>query len=122
MISSSGNKSLKIGYKQTMKALANKCEKVYVAEDSEDRIRQAVEKAAAMLGEKTAQALEIPDVLGQGLVPGVHEAPKSATPDQLLSQLSLTIPLEIDGYRLGVAAIEGINRVNSATGRVELSM
>lgn len=81
-----------------------------------------VEKEAAMLGEKTAQALEIPDAFGQRMVPGAHEAPKSATPDQLLSQLSLTIPLEIDGYRLGVAAIEGINRVNSATGRVELSM
>ena len=46
MISSSEKKNLKIGYKQTMKALVNKCEKVYVAEDSEERIRQAVIKAA----------------------------------------------------------------------------
>ena len=46
MISESEKKSLKIGYKQTMKALVNKCEKVFVAEDSEERIRQAVIKTA----------------------------------------------------------------------------
>lgn len=46
MISEAEKKNLKIGYKQTMKALINKCEKVYVAEDSEERIRQAVIKTA----------------------------------------------------------------------------
>ena len=47
MISETEKKNLKIGYKQTMKALVNKCSKVYVAEDSEERIRQAVVKAAS---------------------------------------------------------------------------
>ena len=46
MISEAEKKNLKIGYKQTMKALSGKCEKVYVAEDCEERIRQAVIKAA----------------------------------------------------------------------------
>ncbi len=50
MISSSEKKNLKIGYKQTMKALINKCERVYVAEDCEDRIRQAVLKTASENG------------------------------------------------------------------------
>lgn len=36
--------------------------------------------------------------------------------------LSITVPLEVDGYRLGVAAIEGINRVAQGTGRVELNL
>ena len=31
-------------------------------------------------------------------------------------------PLEIDGYRLGVAAIEGINRVTQGTGRIQLNL
>ena len=46
MISSSEKKNLKIGYKQTMKALVNKCAKVFIAEDSEDRIKDAVKNAA----------------------------------------------------------------------------
>ena len=36
--------------------------------------------------------------------------------------ISITIPLELDGYRLGVAAIEGINRVTQGSGRVELNL
>ena len=46
MISSSEKKNLKIGYKQTMKALSKKCAKVFVAEDCEDRIKDAVKNAA----------------------------------------------------------------------------
>lgn len=49
-------------------------------------------------------------------------ARQAVSPDQALSSLSLTVPLEIDGYRLGVAAIEGINRVAKGTGRVELML
>ena len=36
--------------------------------------------------------------------------------------IHITIPLEVDGYQLGVAAIEGINRVSRVTGRAELSV
>ena len=46
MISSSEKKNLKIGYKQTIKALSKKCAKVFVAEDCEDRIKDAVIKLA----------------------------------------------------------------------------
>ena len=41
---------------------------------------------------------------------------------QAQEQIHLTIPLEVDGYQLGVAAIEGINRVSRVTGRAELSI
>ena len=46
MISEAEKKYLKIGYKQTMKALSKKCAKVFIAEDCEDRIKDAVKKAA----------------------------------------------------------------------------
>ncbi len=39
-----------------------------------------------------------------------------------LDRVSLTVPLYIDGYRLGVAAIDGINRVSRGTGGVELTL
>ncbi|MBE5783275.1 MAG: hypothetical protein E7329_08195 [Clostridiales bacterium] len=80
-----------------------------------------VEKEAASLGMRAAAALEIPEIK-QPVAPAVSVQPTVSPADQLLSQLSLTIPLEIDGYRLGVAAIEGINRVNAGTGRIELSI
>lgn len=50
MISSSEKKNLKIGYKQTIKALSKKCAKVFIAEDCEDRIKDAVKKAAQEIG------------------------------------------------------------------------
>ena len=34
----------------------------------------------------------------------------------------VTLPLEIDGYRLGMAVIENINRIMGTTGRVELNL
>ena len=42
------------------------------------------------------------------------------TPAQ--ENISITIPLEVDGFQLGVAAIDGINRVSRVTGRAELSV
>ena len=79
------------------------------------------EREAASLGSRTAAALQFPDVP----VPVPAAAPSAAaTPagEAALPPISLTIPLEIDGYRLGVAAIEGINRVSHGTGRVELTL
>ena len=78
-----------------------------------------VEKEAGALGERTAQALHFPQV--EFPVP-VSSAPAAPAPDmdQLLSRISITVPLEVDGYQLGLAAIEGINRVSQGTGRVEL--
>ena len=79
-----------------------------------------VEREAASLGSRTAAALQFPDVP----VPVPAAAPSAAAPagEAALPPISLTIPLEIDGYRLGVAAIEGINRVSHGTGRVELTL
>ncbi|MBR6525484.1 MAG: hypothetical protein IKT57_05895 [Clostridia bacterium] len=36
--------------------------------------------------------------------------------------IHITVPLEVDGYQLGMAAIENINRVSRMTGRAELSI
>lgn len=37
-------------------------------------------------------------------------------------QISITVPLEVDGYRLGVAAANGLNRVRASTGRFGLTL
>ncbi len=82
-----------------------------------------VEKEAAALGRGAADALKAPeyDVPPlSSLTPGPFSSPAAPAADP--APISLTIPLEIDGYRLGVAAIEGINRVTQGTGRVELSL
>ncbi len=82
-----------------------------------------VEKEAAALGHRAASALEAPD-FSLPILPlqtaQAASAPTASSPDS--QPISITIPLEIDGYRLGVAAIEGINRVTQSTGRVELSL
>lgn len=36
--------------------------------------------------------------------------------------IHLTIPIEVDGYQLGVAAINGINQVSRLSGKAELSV
>lgn len=68
-----------------------------------------VEAAAGNLGGQSFQALATPIA-----------ASSPSSLDQALSRIAITIPLEIDGYRLGVAAIDGINRVSLGAGRTEL--
>lgn len=80
-----------------------------------------VEKEAGSLGFRAAQALAAPENEGP-LFPASSPVSHPVDMDQALSRLSLTIPLEVDGYQLGVAAIEGINRVSRGSGRVELTM
>ncbi|MBQ9263742.1 MAG: hypothetical protein IJ189_05965 [Clostridia bacterium] len=80
-----------------------------------------VEKEASLLGQTAASALSAPDVATPGATWSGFAA-SSPTPEQTPLNLSITVPLEIDGYRLGVAAIEGINRVTNGTGRVELAL
>ena len=82
-----------------------------------------VEKEAAALGHRAASALETPEFALP--IPAIQPASpaaaaSAASPDP--TPISITIPLEIDGYRLGVAAIEGINRVTQSTGRIELTI
>ena len=81
-----------------------------------------VEKEASQLGQHAADALEMPKNFPDAFPLTRREQHGLQPSDPLLTPFSLTIPLEIDGYRLGVAAIEGINRVNGTTGRVELSL
>lgn len=80
-----------------------------------------VEKEAQTLGLSAAQALADP-ALRQPLPAAPFAESQSAAPVSADGALNLTIPLEIDGYRLGVAAIEGINRVTGGTGRVTLNL
>ena len=80
-----------------------------------------VEKAAGLVGDQAAQALEIPDfarTLPLPVQPAATAA--SAPPSGESAPISISIPLEVDGYQLGVAAIEGINRVTNGSGRIEL--
>ena len=82
-----------------------------------------VERQAAALGRTAYQAMKVPDLdVPAFSLPTPLAAPVSPSPEAQLPPISLTIPLEIDGYRLGVAAIEGINRVTQGAGRVELTM
>lgn len=81
-----------------------------------------VEKEAGVLADRTASALS-GAALSQPVEPRASFfAPASEAAAQPPAPISITIPLEIDGYRLGVAAIEGINRVSHGSGRVELSL
>ena len=82
-----------------------------------------VEKEADLLGHRAASALQIPEFQQPFLISAPHSSPaQGAVPDSANQNISITIPLEIDGYRLGVAAIEGINRVTQGSGRVELNL
>lgn len=82
-----------------------------------------VEKEADLLGHRAAQALEIPDFQPPVFFATPHfSSAQPVSQDQGQQNISITIPLEIDGYRLGVAAIDGINRVTQGSGRVELNL
>ena len=73
-----------------------------------------VEQAAGRLSDRAVYSLSPQSPL-----------PASAPPpslDQALSRIAITIPLEIDGYRLGVAAIDGINRVSRSAGKTGLQL
>lgn len=79
-----------------------------------------VEKEAGNLGQRAADALSAPEIIQPILTPEFLKSSQPAGMESALSPISITIPLEIDGYRLGVAAIEGINRVTHGTGKIEL--
>ena len=75
----------------------------------------------AWRGKDSALARSGPDVLPDLPASAFSRSAPSENGDGYLP-LSITVPLEVDGYRLGVAAIEGINRVAQGTGRVELNL
>ena len=79
----------------------------------------APEKAAdASLRSLSSSAFSVPSLP----LPDAPAVPAASSPGGEDQPLSLTVPLEIDGYRLGVAVIEGINRVARGSGRIELSL
>lgn len=87
-----------------------------------DRLPQ-VEQATAALGARAADALQasVPD----GVFPPYHlQERDGALPAAAgaVPPVNLTLPLEIDGYRLGMAVIENLNRITGSTGRVELTI
>lgn len=72
-----------------------------------------------------AQAVRRMSTAAVGALPSIQHAQgaKSAPdPESSLAGVSLTVPLYIDGYKLGEAAINGINRVSRTTGGVELQL
>ena len=81
-----------------------------------------VEKEAGDLAGRAASKLSVSE-LSQPVEPrALFSVPSGKESAPLSAPISITVPLEIDGYRLGVAAIEGINRVSHGSGRVELSL
>lgn len=81
-----------------------------------------VEKEADLLGRRATAALQPVAASPVLPIPSLITAAQSAAPAAPPQEISITIPLEIDGYRLGVAAIEGINQVTRGSGRVELNL
>ena len=86
-------------------------------QDSAER----VDREASALGVSAAQALQIPE-MEMPLSPQPVFGQAAAAPAEKEMPISIQIPLEIDGYRLGLAAIEGINRVTQGTGRLDLKL
>lgn len=70
------------------------------------------EQQSRALADRTAAAL-------QENTPSVSQA---RPVHQDAPPVHVTLPLEIDGYRLGMAVLENINRIMDATGRVELNV
>lgn len=73
-----------------------------------------LEAETGRLGLRTAMALEEAASPSSGRTDGIQAAP--------MTPVHVTLPLEIDGYRLGMAVIENLNRITQSTGRVELKL
>lgn len=73
-----------------------------------------IEEETRRVSHQAAQGL-------QGAAP--HGAFSGASGDAAFSApVHVTMPLEIDGYRLGMAVLENVNRIRQSTGRVELQL
>lgn len=77
-------------------------------------------ESAAMLSGGAVAALNT-GVMGVGGESGLGGMVRAAVGDAL-GNASLTIPLNVDGIKLGEAAIRGINRVTRASGRLMLDI
>jgi hypothetical protein len=81
--------------------------------------RANVQDAAAGIGNLSLDALSLPQMKALSAAPFAQNTGKSLsdTLNEALRRLEITVPLEVDGYRLGVAAIRAMQQVNEATGR-----
>ena len=80
------------------------------------------ERAAGDLSQAAASALgnvEIPEAETSGTA--LDRAAQSAV-ERALGGVNLTVPLSVDGMKLGEAAIRGINAVTKSTGRMLLDI
>ncbi len=86
---------------------------------------QAVGAQAQNVARRMLDALELPRAAalpaGEKQTPddGAHLAESLK---EALNGLSLSVPLEVDGYRLGVAAAQGLRQVRQATGRAQITL
>ena len=81
--------------------------------------RANVQDAAAGIGDLSLDALSLPQMKALSAAPFAQNTEKSLsdTLNEALRRLEITVPLEVDGYRLGVAAIRAMQQVNETTGR-----
>ncbi len=81
--------------------------------------RASVKAAALGVGNLSLDALTLPQMKSLPAA-SVTQSTDTLTADKLydaLRRLEITVPLEVDGYRLGVAAISAMRQVSETTGR-----
>lgn len=81
--------------------------------------RASVKEAALGIGSLSLDALTLPQMKSLPAAP-LTQNTDTLTADRLydaLRRLEITVPLEVDGYRLGVAAISAMRQVSETTGR-----
>lgn len=76
-----------------------------------------VERAAGSLGNTAANALRRTEV-----PVSAARADANAAAERALENVNLTIPIHVDGMKLGEASIRGINAVTRSTGRLMLNL
>ncbi len=79
--------------------------------------RPKVQDAAAGIGSLSLDALSLPQLKELSAAPLAQNKESLETLNEALRHLEITVPLEVDGYRLGVAAIRAMQKVSDTTGR-----
>jgi len=80
-----------------------------------------VERAAGNLGSAAMSGLEdlsMPDLSGGTFANNTARA----AVDRMLENVQLTVPIHVDGMKLGEASIRGINAVTKSAGRLLLNI
>lgn len=75
-----------------------------------------VERAAGSLSAAATDALRMPELPQAGAEGGANAA------ERALENVNLTIPIHVDGMKLGEASIRGINAVTRSAGRLLLNL